>query len=90
MWQVTLIAAFDCVYRVEDRDVHNGHGAGGPARSKLFTENAVFTGKDRGVVKACGNERDLIPTTDWVETEIGSAMVISNVRVVFSWECQVN
>ena len=81
MRQVALIATVDRIHGVEDRDVHNGHRPRRPAGPDLFSENAIFTRENRGVVEAGCDKCDLIPASDWIETCIGFSMVVPDVGI---------
>src|SRR5437762_3657404 len=65
---VALIIADRGVYRIEHRDVDDGHRPAGSARTQLCLESAILTGCGRGVVETAGVNRDLIPATNRVES----------------------
>ena len=65
---VALIFADHRVYRVEHRDVDDGHRPAGSAWTELFVESAILTRCGRRVVEAAGVNCDLIPTTNRVES----------------------
>src|SRR5207237_10166473 len=58
---VALVPAQNRINYVEDRDVNNGHGAAGPARTQLFAECAIFAGSNWGVIEAGRVDGDLVP-----------------------------
>ena len=64
---ITSVAAKDGVDGFENRNVDDGHGATGAARSKLLAKGADFARRKRGVIESAGINRDRVPAVNGVE-----------------------
>jgi len=69
---VALVTTQHGIYRVEHRDVHNGHGAAGASRPELFAEHSILVRGNRCVIEAGRINCDLVPTMECVETLLWS------------------
>ena len=47
--------------------MHDGHGAAGPTRPELLTEDAGITRRDRGMIETARVDRDFVPTMNRIE-----------------------
>ena len=78
--RITLVAAKDSVDRIENRDVHDGHGATGASGSELLAKGANFTGRDRGVIESAGVDGDLVPAMNRIERVFRGLICASGLR----------
>lgn len=65
-----LVAVVNGIDRVENRDVHDGHGAAGPTRPELLAEDAGVTGRDGRMIETGRIDRDFVPTMNGIGSRI--------------------
>src|SRR5437667_3680055 len=69
---VTFVAAHNRVYRIEDCDVNDRHGATGASWSELLAKGANFARRYRCVIDSARIDRDLVPAMKRVESILGN------------------
>ena len=65
-----VVAAVNGIDRVENRDMHDGHRAAGPARPELLAKDAGVTGRDRRMIETARVDRDLVPTMNGIASRM--------------------
>ena len=68
--RIAAVAVVNGIDRVENRDVHDGHRAAGPARPELLAEDARVTGRDRRMIETARIDRDLVPTMNGISVQV--------------------